>query len=92
LTYEEPDVQIRAAARDILRYLVEHPGATDTARGIAGWWVTGLDNRVVDMALDHLVNRGWLLARSYGGPALYSLDREQLQEILRFLGGEATNG
>lgn len=35
----KPDEAIRQVAAAIRRYLIAHPGAADSERGIADWWV-----------------------------------------------------
>jgi hypothetical protein len=76
--------------RHILQYLIAHPEAKDTLRGIIRWWLPG-DFRAweageVQEALDALVTRGWLTWRGITpSQSLYGMNREKLEEIERFL-------
>ena len=44
--------------QQILTYLRAHPGAADTADGIAEWWLGGAPLADVQAALDELVTAG----------------------------------
>jgi hypothetical protein len=52
-------------ADEILRYLASHPGAEDTAEGIAGWWAisqrAASSRRAVEAALNDLARAGRLI-------------------------------
>ena len=58
-------------------YLSEHPGAADTLRGIAQWWVARQQIRVeLDLlakVLDRLVCEGQLEVSGHGPQAVYRL-------------------
>lgn len=75
--------------RDILRYLVAHPGAKDTASGIEKWWlarnVTSEERQRLEESLQQLVARGWLIGRAPQSETIYSLNEDQLPEIEQFL-------
>ena len=51
---------------EILRYLAQHPGAKDTAEGIAEWWMSARPSRPtlteVRDAMEDLVGRGLVIA------------------------------
>ena len=51
---------------EILRYLAQHPGAKDTAEGIAEWWMPARKTRPalteVRDAMEDLVSRGLVIA------------------------------
>jgi predicted transcriptional regulator len=51
---------IRIVADRIRRHFDEHPNASDTAKGIGTWWLTGVSESVVQEALDELVCRGFV--------------------------------
>ena len=78
------------AAREILKYFVEHPEAADTLEGVAHWRLIGrhLTIEQVALALDWLVARGYLkrIARPFAY-RIYSLDPGQLAEAERYLRG-----
>ncbi len=73
-------------AKDILKYFLRNPAATDDLEGIARWRL--LDEKVhqslreTNRALDWLVKRGLLLAesRSVSG-TLFRLNNEKRSEI-----------
>lgn len=55
------DRHSEAIERQLLAYLRTHPAASDTAEGIARWWMTEAANAgAVASALDRLVERGFL--------------------------------
>ncbi len=58
----------------ILSYLHEHPGAKDSAKGIAQWWVSE-DLALVEEALDLLMKEKAVERRG----EVYSLDRNSHQ-------------
>ena len=75
---------------EILRYVVEHPTAKDTIRGIEKWWLSKSLSREarskMEQHLNLLVARGWLIGR--GSPqseTIYSLNQNGLAEINEFL-------
>jgi hypothetical protein len=74
-------------AREILRYLTEHPDAKDTLEGIAQWWLLREQQIAhVEMAVALLVSRNLLRAHQRGvQPAYYELNRGEEQEIARLL-------
>lgn len=74
----------------ILRYVVAHPTAKDTVRGIEKWWLSKNLSREarekMEQHLNLLVARGWLIGR--GSPqseTIYSLNENGLAEINEFL-------
>ena len=75
---------------EILRYVVRHPEAKDTLKGIEKWWLSGSKSRggklSTEEALNFLVAQGWLNAR--GSPqseTIYFLNEDRLSEIISFL-------
>lgn len=86
-----------ALARQILRYLVSHPAAKDTAEGVLKWWLpegpVEYDKAAVQEALDFLVVKGWLTEReTRPSGRLYGLRRGNLWEIRAFLAaGESSS-
>jgi len=77
----------------ILRYLADHPSASDTAEGILHWWL--LEQRIVEAeevvarALDDLVDRNLLLAdEAADGRQHYRVNIEKVSEIRRAIGDD----
>jgi hypothetical protein len=74
----------------ILHYVIAHPDAKDTIRGILRWWLPGpiehWAEAFVQEALDVLVAKGWMTRRqTLSSQQLYSVNREKLEEITIFL-------
>ena len=78
------------AAREILRYFVEHPEAADTLEGLARWRLIRLKKELTmeqfSAALEWLVAHGFLkrISKSFAGP-IYLLEEDHLADIERFL-------
>ena len=75
----------------ILRYVVRHPTAKDTTKGIEKWWLSGASRggTSTEETLKLLVNKGWLIARySPQSETFYSLNENHLTEIKAFLDAE----
>jgi len=73
-------------ALKILRYLEERPNAADTVEGIVEWWVPKQsiyeEAKVVQRALDDMVNRKWLLTNeSSDARKHYRLNTDRIDEI-----------
>jgi hypothetical protein len=67
------DEAVQAAADRIQQYLRDFPEAADTADGIAGWWLRGVPEPIVQAALDDLVRRGVMKREAVtGGRPQYS--------------------
>jgi len=87
----DPDEMLRdELVVEILRYLVGHPGAKDTRRGIEKWWLAPgtlrEGRRNIEERLDSLVSRGWLIGRrSPQAETIYSLNESRLLEIKSLL-------
>ena len=76
----------------ILRYLLDHPEAADTARGVREWWLAGLaaSERDVEKALQVLEARRWVrVKRMNDGQALYEANVEFLGAIRKEIELEA---
>lgn len=68
----------REIEREVLAYLLQHPNAADTARGIAHWWLPRRSSAdspaAIDRALERLVAAGRLRAvKLPNGETLYQL-------------------
>jgi len=78
-----------SVSQEILRYLLVHPDARDSAEGIRVWWLrpgceaTALE---VEEALDDLIDRGWVRADGDGDVVLFGLNGQPGQDILKFIG------
>ena len=78
--------------REILYYLIEHPDAKDTMKGILKWWMPkGYLERgakEIQKALDDLVMQGWLTtwAKDFQKDNIYGVNKTALNEIKAFLG------
>jgi hypothetical protein len=75
----------------ILRYVVRHPTAKDTIKGIEKWWLSGASRgeTSIEETLKLLVTKGWLIARySPQSETFYSLNENHLKEIMAFLDAE----
>ena len=89
---ERPDQSLtsKRVVWQLLGYLHSHPGAKDTAEGIANWWLRAHGSNVNDMdvkeALTDLVARDWLtVTRTLSCHQVYSLNqarRIELQQLL----------
>jgi hypothetical protein len=76
--------------RHILHYVIAHPDAKDTLRGILRWWlpwsIEPWAEAVVQEALDVLVAKGWMTRRQTpSSQQLYGVNRERLEEMKAFL-------
>ncbi len=78
-------------SREILYYLIEHPDAKDTMKGILKWWMPkGYVERgakEIQQALDDLVMQGWLTtwAKDFQKDNIYGVNKAGLNEIKAFL-------
>jgi hypothetical protein len=73
----DPVVQV---ASEIVRYLEEHPGASDGPSGIREFWLGGFrlptGSQVIDQALDRLVDTAVLTRVALpGGESIYRLNK-----------------
>ncbi len=68
-------------AKAILAYFAEHPQATDTAEGVAQWWITSHQDRTsasrVVRVLDGLVAKGLIERQGNGDQRRYRLKRRR---------------
>ena len=81
-------VEGRETARAILRYLVKHPKAKDSAEGITQWWLEGEKAKRVNVehAVSLLVGRGVIVqTRRKGAPPYYELAPRRRAAALRIL-------
>jgi hypothetical protein len=73
----------------ILRYLLAHPAAADSAEGVRDWWLHGtgeVSKAEVADALEGLIKRGWLVMRgNINGTSIYAFNEENAGAVSRFL-------
>ena len=78
----------KRVAVGILQYLLAHPDAKDSLKGIREQWIVEIGSRSpsedVQAVLDCLVARGWLVERRPPA-AIYSLKKDKTAQILGFL-------
>jgi len=80
--------------RGILLYLIEHPDAKDTMKGILKWWMPNgyleRGGKEIQQALDYLVLKGWLTTCPkvlQKDLIIYGVNKERLEQIKAFLCG-----
>jgi len=81
--------------QQILRYLLDHPGARDAAEGIRVWWLQpGCEATVPDVeeALEELVDRGWVETSEEVDVILFGLVPSASAEIHQYLTERARRG
>ena len=73
----------------VLRYLLRHPAAADSAEGVRLWWLRDageIAQTTLRNALDELMERGWLVTRGETPETrIYSLNDRERAAITRFL-------
>jgi hypothetical protein len=79
-------------ARQILRYVDEHPQAKDTIEGISQWWLTHEGGRYkvgeVERAVLRLVSADLIVANERKGSArCYGANPRKLEAISKILNG-----
>ena len=77
-------------AEEILRYLIDHPNAQDTLKGIVTWWLLERtikhQTALVKEVLDKLVADGLVIAqRGSDSQTLYKINRRQRRKIISLL-------
>lgn len=79
----------------ILRYLLDHPTAADSAEGVRHWWLRDmgeLSGAMTTDALEELLGRGLLVSR--GDPPetrIYSLNEQMKESAVRFITNSILN-
>jgi hypothetical protein len=75
-------------AQQIMQYLLEHPAAADSPAGIRDWWLRrdeGVDQDLVEEALEDLVSRNWVLAHGEKADTrVYSFNERYRVDAARF--------
>ena len=79
--------------QEVLHYLIEHPDAKDTIKGILKWWIPReyleQGEREVQEALDYLVMHGWLTTwpeHFQKDRKIYRVNKSRMDEIKELLG------
>jgi hypothetical protein len=75
---------------EILRYLIAHPNAQDTASGIATWWFLARTIKprtaLVEAVLNKLVDSGLMIAhKGSDSQTLYKMNRGRRKDIISLL-------
>lgn len=85
--------EVKALQRQILRYVIEHPDAKDSAEGIRNWWLAppsrGAAVGEIRAAVADLVRRGFIRISGRGPNTIYGAEPSRLADIRRFLEGVA---
>ena len=77
-------------SEEILQYLIDHPNAQDTLKGIVSWWLLERtikhQSALVKEVLDQLVADGLILAQ-HGSDSQthYKINRRQRKKIISLL-------
>jgi hypothetical protein len=86
-------VTARQLERSILRYLLAHRDARDSADGIRHWWLPprqrGVSAVEVRHALRALARRGWVSSAGRGRYTAYGLEARRAAEARAFLEEDA---
>jgi hypothetical protein len=80
-----PD-EVSNAVRDLLRYLLDHPTARDTVKGIHEWWLWTYSLATVEKVTSALADKGWLQPYEFTpGVRTYGLNEGAREEVNAFL-------
>lgn len=74
-------------ANEILQYLIDHPKAQDTLKGIANWWLLGRTTKhptaLVREVLDQLVDKRYVIAyQGSDSQTHYKINPRKRKEII----------
>jgi hypothetical protein len=86
---------LETLGQQILRYLLGHPGARDSAAGIRVWWLQpGCEATAAEVedALEELVDRGWVETSGEGDVILFGLVPSASSEIREYLAAGEPRG
>jgi hypothetical protein len=77
-------------AKEILRYLIDHPNAQDTLKGVVTWWLLERtikhQTALVKEVLDKLVIDGLVIAQhGSDSQTLYKINRRRRRKIISLL-------
>lgn len=93
------DVHTRESVeRMVLRYLLLHRAAADSAEGVRVWWLRDageVSQSMVMAALEELLERGWLVTRGATPETrIYSLNDREIEAVAGFAGvpGDPSDG
>jgi predicted transcriptional regulator len=84
--------------REILRYLLAHPAAADSAAGVRIWWLRDpgeISEAMVRGVLERLLKRGWLITRGDTPETrIYALNEQAKDAVASSAGepGDRPNG
>ena len=77
-------------AEEILRYLIDHPNAQDTLKGVVSWWLLERtikrQTALVKEVLDELVDDGLVIAQQGSdSQTFYKINRRRRRKIILLL-------
>ncbi len=79
----EKTMETQSIEINILRFLLDHPEALDTAEGVASFWAGTSDIADVNKALQRLIDTGLVQGIGKGQKALYyTNERNLIKQIL----------
>jgi hypothetical protein len=84
-----PAILHEPVAWDILQYLIRHPQARDSLKGVVHWWLPlqRIEAKVaeVESVLEQLVNRGWIMKSVSHRQSYFGINEKREKEIRAWL-------
>jgi hypothetical protein len=87
---DEINEKKKQVGEEILQYLIDHPNAQDTLKGIVTWWILERtikhQTALVKNVLDQLVADGLIIAQQGSDSQIhYKINRRQRKKIISLL-------